>query len=716
MNPSFQRRRNRGFISYVTVLAMGAILLTMLLATYRTSIGAQQTQAMVGLRIDYSEKEEAVLRSIINIAPNRAIRAMQDQSNANAANRDPLKWEKIFSEALDQANVRQSVSAAVKTSFGMTDAAQGNAGDAAFSNVSQVFDAIEPEAGFVAPGIGRSLGVGFPAPLESSDSILVANDRVYPVISGLKKYGTLASGNPEVTLSVTDYPQFNKLPYPEIRFGYAKPGELFVAKRNWWAFSLDLADADDLATGMDITERDFILSIYEIPSQLAISAEAFTVLGQHEDGTAWQNATIEGGVFATRAKVEQGLNLAGISGRRGLEISNSATIDGKTMAADPFAPGVRESFEIANNNEFLPVSLASEAGRAAFIPINRGADFFDRYAHAAESATISPTTWNNYSVGAMQCAMRLDITEAPSATDPTPSELTFSYLQGGTRMTMVTPLDGSVITPLPAGFVKVCDENQDFTFPSKVDVAYGADGLFVFRRGVSGTVTFNNATFGDPNVGTFKGGYVRPSAPFDVTRLHDTKHCVEVFPQRFPAFLAAIGADNSAVNHSLAVNVDYLSSVFLQKPAIPCTELDYGVILRECADLTNFTKGFSLVTNLRLYIGDDFNTMETPPPSGSGIPTPFYPPCSLFAPEKRYGANVDPFRLKISGQMGSLAGDNGVSGDSVHLLDMKMGSEGAAGHDKVEVNLAPISHPAALPPITMLNWLVVIEERRKEFH
>jgi hypothetical protein len=35
--------------------------------------------------------------------------------------------------------------------------------------------------------------------------------------------------------------------------------------------------------------------------------------------------------------------------------------------------------------------------------------------------------------------------------------------------------------------------------------------------------------------------------------------------------------------------------------------------------------------------------------------------------------------------------------------------------DRITVNLQPIVHPAELPPITMKNWLVVLEERRKEF-
>jgi hypothetical protein len=34
---------------------------------------------------------------------------------------------------------------------------------------------------------------------------------------------------------------------------------------------------------------------------------------------------------------------------------------------------------------------------------------------------------------------------------------------------------------------------------------------------------------------------------------------------------------------------------------------------------------------------------------------------------------------------------------------------------QITVNLSPLTHPAQLPPITMMNWLGVLEERRKEF-
>src|SRR5690606_19812047 len=99
----------------------------------------------------------------------------------------------------------------------------------------------------------------------------------------------------------------------------------------------------------------------------------------------------------------------------------------------PFTPGLREAFEMSSNTtgEFYPVSLPSESGRAVFVPINRGLDFFDRFALSAEAATISKTTWNNYSIGALQCAMKLDVTNVMAANNQTPTALRFTYKKNG---------------------------------------------------------------------------------------------------------------------------------------------------------------------------------------------------------------------------------------------------------------------------------------------
>jgi hypothetical protein len=122
---------------------------------------------------------------------------------------------------------------------------------------------------------------------------------------------------------------------------------------------------------------------------------------------------------------------------------------------------------------------------------------------------------------------------------------------------------------------------------------------------------------------------------------------------------------------------------------------------------------FTLVTNLRTYIGDDFNVVEGTPPSGYAPAEPYYPPVSLFTPEKRYGVEVDPYAIRLAGQIGSLASD--TTANPVRPIDSKAVSGSAMAASRITVNLRPIRHPAELPPITMMNWRLVIEEMRAEF-
>lgn len=714
MNASPSRRGKPGFVSYVLVLSTGAILTMLMVFSYRRAIAAQTLQSQVQLRSDYSEKEEAILRSIVSITPSRAIRAMQHNSNASTTISNPLRWQDILTEALVLANARTSVSSNVLSSLNIANPKLGNSGDSALGTPSLIFRAIAPETGYVSSGNNRDLGTGFPPPLATSNATTITRDVLYPIISSDKVYGPLAQGG--VGLPVASYPNFNLLTYPRINFGYARPGDPFVAKRNWWAFSLNVADHDAAKTSLARPSRDFVLSIYEIPSQLAISASSFMSLGQYASGDAWQNVTIAGGVFAGKAEVEGATAIAALASRRGMTLSGDTTLGGESFASNPFTPGIREAYQLTKG-EFFPASLASESGRMAFVPINRGADFFDRLTHSTESSVLSPTTWNNYSVGALQCAMRLDVTQVVSATNKTPTSLRFSYLKSGVRQNLTLSQTTGPTAGLPPGYLFACNENQTYNFGTAVvDVAYGKNGNFAYQTGVTGLVTFNNARFGDPNVGVFKSGYYRPSYPFDVKTLASGKICLAVYPERFAKFLAAVNADTTAVNNSLVVNVDYTTatgSVWLTKPAIPCTELDYGVILQECADLTTFPKGFSLVTNLRTYIGDDFNIVAATPPSGYTPVGPYYPPCSLFSPEKRYGVDVDPFAVSLGGQVGSLASE--TNANPVRPLDSKNMSGEAISSDKITVNLKPIVHPSELPPISMMNWLIVLEERRKEF-
>ena len=713
MKTSTHKRRRAGYVSFLLVLSMGSLLMLLMVFTYKRATTAHAVQSGVQLQVDYSEKEEAILRSIVAIAPNRAMRAMQSLSNSGSTLSNPLRWESIFTDALVTANARQSISSQVLTALGTSPPVLANSGDAALGTPGLIFKALGTETGFASAGVNRSLGSGYPVPLTCGNTTDASNDKLWPIISSSKVYGTLAQSG--VTLPVATYPNFNLITYPNINFGYSRPGQPFVAKRNWWGFSMDLSEPDAIATGAVKSRREFVLSIYEIPSQLPISASAFMALGQYAAGDAWQNVSIAGGIFAGRATVEGSTALSALATRRGTSLSDATTVGGQSFTGDPLAPGVREAYQLTQG-DFFPVSLASESGRAAFIPINRGADYFDRFANAAETSVLSSTTWNNYSIGALQCAMRLDITDVTSATNKTPTKLRFSYLKGGIRVDLPLLLTAQSATTLPSDYLTQYKDGQIVNFgTSMVDVAYGTKTKYFYKTNQTGSITFNKATFGDAGKGAI--GYSRPSRPFELKNLASGKICLAIYPKRFAAYLATLGADSTAVNNSLVVNVDYslaTGSTFLTKPSIPCSELDYGMILQECNDLSSFTKGFSLVTNLRLYIGDDFNTVATAPPIGYAPVGLYYPPCSVFAPEKRYGVDLIPFGVNFSGQVVSLASETATN--PVRPLDSKVQSGDAMAANRIHMNLRPITHPADLPPISMMNWLVLLEERRREFY
>lgn len=644
--PASRPRHPRGYISYCMVLSFGMLATLMMLYTYDDAMNTQLATADIQMRLDYRDREEAVMRALLNSVPNAAIGAMKGNSNLSSTTYTPLQWQSIFSSALGQANARTALTSAQASTLGITNTISANGVDSTLSNTSAMFTAISPETTAVSAGVNRSLGANYPVPLNT-DSATAALDCVYPIIANTKVYGALASGL--VGLPVATYPNFNLIPYPNISFGYGTPGQNFVAQQNWWAFSMSLAANDTALTKAPVVWRNYVMSIYEVPSQLAISSDAYTTIGQFTSGSNWQNVTINGNVFAGNANVVGTTALSAVASRRGLTVSSTNTIGGQTFTTNPFAPGKRETY-LQNTGTFYPVSMPSESGRTAFIPINPGMSFFDRYSVASESNSVSPTTWNKYSCGCLQCAMYLDVIAVTSSSNQTPTQLRFTYLKNGSP--------------------------------------------------VSTNLTINNTSWQSNN----------PPYPFGTLTLPSGQTCIAVYPTLFPAFLAwnNIKGDPVTVNNSIAVDVDYTVNGNNKQPSFPCVSTDTAVVLEQCHDLSSFTKGFSLVTNMRLYIGDNFNIVTITPPSG--LSSPFYPPASLFAPDKRYGTSVLPYSVNINGQVGNLASDTATT--PVGILDTTLSNGVSASAQNVTMNLSPLTHPAMLPPIYMMNWLVVLSEIR----
>ncbi|MCB1085576.1 MAG: hypothetical protein KDM63_00900 [Verrucomicrobiae bacterium] len=671
------RRKSHGFIANAFVLSIAMVLVYGLAFAFRQHIRSLDNQSKTQIKIDYAQKEDAVLRALLQIVPNKAIGAMKEGSNL--APQD-YSWETIFNEAAGMANAETAIDANMMGSVGagLTNVVSGNTGDGSLGAVSSLVSPVVGSGALVNPGdtretsllLSSSFGGKLPAPLTGTGTVY-SRDRDYPIISDLKVHSS--SWTNGIHLSADSYPLYNLIDYPNIRFGYARPGDLFVGKRNWWAFSLTFGSGAG-AANVAAVRKNYLLSIYEVPSQLPISSAGFMRIGQHEDGTAWTQANLRGGVFANRLQTDGTVSLieGALSARSSLGLSNNTSVDGETLSNNFDAMGVREAREAfgvgggtaagggttnggTDFSKFHAASLAGNVGKVAFIPLNTGTSFLYKQNDGSISSRLSPTGWHAYTNGANKAAMWLEVRRMYGSNDQTPRNIRFYYIN---------------------------------TSGSRVYRNY--------NRGSSWPTI--NQSGGD-------------SIPFQTDVLDVGRRVLTVDLEKLRNFLPTLGnAADLTVNNSILVYPEPTAHSTVREPNIPSTSSDLALAINGGGDLSQFTAGFSVVTNLRTYIVDSLNTVPITPPANSGLdPTvPFYPPLSLFAPEKRFGTSMlynNP--IEFNGQVSSLKLSET---EAFRPLDLVNGGDETVHPSQIEANLTRLQSPAQLPPIHLMNWLVTIEE------
>lgn len=602
----------------------------------------------------------------------KAIGAMRQGSASNATS---FNWDTIFREALNAANAEQSISPQMLNSLNLGTAVSANTGDTTFSAVSQV---VQAPLGTYAGGDNRvnggnwweytmlgdpKIGPRVPAALQLSyENYLL--DKQYPIVSFDKTYVSWYTKG--LGLSATDYPRYNLIQYPDVKFGYKRPGEYFVAKRNWWVFSLKFGSHNEQRTGIPPVRKDYVLSIYEIPSQVPLSASALLKVGKFADGTAWENVTLDGSLVAERLTTEGSVVVSGgsVSARKSITVTGQAVVDGTNIEAGFDELGERESRATqtaaggANNanadSDFYSASVGGNVGKVAFIPLNRGTSTLLNTGDGTREERIAPTGWNHYTMAGRQSQMTLQIRKMVSATDQTPTEIRFRYRNTSNALVTVDYIRGS-------------------NWPTEQE---------------AGGNTF----------------------PFQTDELDNTKKALIVYLDRLPSFISSLSNTGGVtLNNSLYIMpLSGESTVVI--PSIPAAEVDMAVSLRGGKDLPPFTRGLSIVSRYRVYIADTLNNVAAATPTNAGLPNGhvYYPPLSIFAPEKRFGESLSVDQpVEITGQLNSLkTGAN----DTVNPLEFLAGDDERIASSKIDANLTSLKSPAELPPIHLMNWLVTIEE------
>lgn len=667
---AYSKKTRRGLVTVINTVVISGFCLALMAMAFRASIRSLEAQKKVQLQIDYEQREQAFLRAVVGLAPAYAANTMMSGANANAAN---TSFNSLFTEAGGYAKMDTALSPAVRAALVAADPELGapitaNTGDTARSTTaSYVAGNVGGIAGrmqsYTAPG--TAVGGTYPVQMATLGAANANATMDYPILSSDYRYGVLSGG-----LGSADYYSDTVL-YPDIHFGYANPGQPFIARHHWWQMYLHAQSQDAAVTGVGnlaTTSKEYIVSLYEIPAQLAISSAAFTNLGNNIDVDWDSEVSVTGRVFAQSANIAAGSNLAGLSTTEGVSAFNGGSVGATGNQVDSTAAAeatAREVYEATNAGTYYPISKSSDYARSMFLPINPGIDFFDRFADeasvAASNGRLSAEDWFQYSRGCQQCVMKLDIVDTNGVGDQTPTDMDFTYSTAGGR---TRTINFSSAVPTPAGFEPL----DPVTFADN----YAAQGL---------------------------------ELPFEVARTNDNRPGVHVYLDRLVAYLMHVEGEGAFTlfsrNHSLVVNPDYnaLNGNVL-KPGFPSNVGDIGLVLKGCNDLTAFPNGFSLVTNLRLYLNENLNQV--------GYAAGTFPPLSIFAPEQRFGSTSALRYVRLNGSLGSLS----QSGAGVDIANIRAIGNNAATAGQLSANLKPIGSLAELPPVNMMNWLVVVSKKR----
>ena len=364
----FGRSRNQGYATVAIVAAVAMILISMMTYSLVGNLTSLESQVGAQIKQDYSQKEDALLSALLHVVPNKAIGAMQQGSAANPGN---YTWEKIFEEAINLANAEQAADAIVISSLSLGDAITANTGDTSFESMNDFVGAAESltwdnSTGNLVNGgnwyeyrmlINDDLKDGIPAPLRCDYDYYLL-DKEYPLITFEKlhvyNYNSFHSRYYKGLNANTDsFPLYNLYEYPDVKFGYKRPGDNFVAKRNWWTFALTFGDHNSDATGVPPTTKNYVLSIYEVPSQLPLSASTTMAVGQFSDGSSWENVTLNGGIYADSLQTQGAVSLVdgSISARKLVSLSDSTSVSGNTLNASFDALGDREARALLSESE-----------------------------------------------------------------------------------------------------------------------------------------------------------------------------------------------------------------------------------------------------------------------------------------------------------------------------------------------------------------------------
>src|SRR6266478_2087818 len=387
------RRNERGEALLLTISIIGFAIIVMVAAFLLSASLAQDTERVAAAKVDIATREDALMRAILQQTATGVI-------PANIGTGAGLNWTPIMTNAVNRVAATSYVDPNEVSTLLTPGVIPANMGDpddgSAALSIFQGYNNREVPLGGtigVASLVGLSNSIAYNPTVEPPELVWVANSNISAATAATNPLQFLLGSQVSATGTPNTSPsgRWGTVPFPNIRFGLMRPGDTMVARRVWWRipvlYQTALQTIEAQTAGTNVTRypgmlSNYILSIYEIPSQLPITGNANIQLGLNPDGSGWGNTSsttnqvqITGSIYGDAVQLNGGTYSGGISSRNQVNVLNSSSVAGEDFADNTYNNlGVREQKDLTRAIGAAPVSIAGDSGKALLAPLCPGQD------------------------------------------------------------------------------------------------------------------------------------------------------------------------------------------------------------------------------------------------------------------------------------------------------------------------------------------------------
>ena len=685
-----QKKNEHGAALIVSISVVGLAFVVTLGAFLLLGSVNQDIARVVSSKIDVASREDTLIRDIVQQT------ALGIQPNYN------YSWTTIMTNAVSNVLATAYVNPAeVTTIFGANSPIVVNTGDTGGASLGIFQGYSNGPVPFGGTTGVTSLDPAYDGTVEPPELVWVNNTNISAATATTNplQFFLGSQVSSAGSSSTSQSGRWGQLTYPNIRFGFMQPGDTMVARRVWWRIPVVYLTTEQtqeqIAANLAGIYRypaapvNYILSIYEIPSQLPITGNANVQLGLYADGSSWGNTTSStnplyiassssssGSIYGDTVQLQGGTYNGGIGSRWNTNVGASTSVAGQTYSNNTFDDlGVREVLDLTRTPGAgaAPVSIAGDDGKVVLVPILPGLQFFD-------PASGVPAAWDLYARPYYHSRIRITISNT--------NNNNLNYTGGVVNTTPITV----TVSYLP-------------------DTAGQPDAIFGVSNSATGWTTLTYQQNSSTSIGTLVSTSNGSACNFLLYTSTNTgvanQNILEIDLLNMFSSLGLSPSQCYSIYVSAPAASNPNNTTYQPDPTYPAEYANVGVAFTDCDDLGLFTNGLSIVSPQRLYLTGNFNNGGSGNTGTSGIKAA----TSIYAPELRYGIDGLSSQIALTGQI-SISQNTQDSATAVNPTAFVNGANAAIVGAGNSYKLNPITNPQQVPPITRLNLLFTIEKER----